>query len=242
MWCRWPIYYGVSCDYLLGRSAERSGQTITVEDPAEDSATAGSAWRGSVLPTMYKKLIANSLEILYDKLAHCRDKRVVTAVSDYLMLAVYAMFRQLYQAAPKNVASLFRISPARWPHAAEAAMAAEKGRLAAVLAGEDEGGPAPDPAVFAMTTETLAQEYPAPRHQPDEPCQKQRGNRAAAGAVKAVRRAPQGSLRGVLLPGLTARPARGGRRRRCACRGTPRRPRPLRRRNRSSRPGGTCAA
>ena len=153
-------YYGVSCDYLLGRSAERSGQTITVEDLPEDSATAGSAWRGSVLPTMYKKLIANSLEILYDKLAYCRDKRVVTAVSDYLMLAVYAMFRQLYQAAPKNVASLFRISPARWPHAAEAAMAAEKGRLAAVLAGEDEGGPAPDLAVFAMTTETLAQEYP----------------------------------------------------------------------------------
>ena len=25
-------YYGVSCDYLLGRSAERSGQTLTVED------------------------------------------------------------------------------------------------------------------------------------------------------------------------------------------------------------------
>ena len=25
-------YYGVSCDYLLGRSAERSGQTIRVED------------------------------------------------------------------------------------------------------------------------------------------------------------------------------------------------------------------
>lgn len=154
-------YYGVSCDYLLGRSAERSGQTIRVEDlPETGSATSGSVYRGSVLPTMYKKLIANSLEILYDKLAHCRDKRVVTAVSDYLMLAVYAMFRQLYQAAPKNVASLFRISPARWPHAAEAAMAAEKGRLAAVLAGEDEGGPAPDPAVFAMTTETLAQEYP----------------------------------------------------------------------------------
>ena len=152
-------YYGVSCDYLLGRSAERSGRTITVEELPEGGSASG-VWHGSVLPTMYKKLIANSLEILYDKLAHCRDKRVVTAVSDYLMLAVYAMFRQLYQAAPKNVASLFRISPARWPHAAEAAMAAEKGRLAAVLAGEDEDGPAPDPAVFAMTTETLAQEYP----------------------------------------------------------------------------------
>ena len=28
-------YYGVSCDYLLGRSAERSGQTLTVEDIQE---------------------------------------------------------------------------------------------------------------------------------------------------------------------------------------------------------------
>ena len=28
-------YYDVSCDYLLGRSAERSGQTITVEELPE---------------------------------------------------------------------------------------------------------------------------------------------------------------------------------------------------------------
>ena len=152
-------YYGVSCDYLLGRSAERSGQTITVEELPEGSATAGSVWHGSVLPTMYKKLIANSLEILFDRLERCKDKRVVTAVSNYLMLAVYAMFRQLYQAAPKNVASLFRISPARWPHATQAAMSAQQGRLAALLAGEEEGG-APDPKVFAMTTESLARDYP----------------------------------------------------------------------------------
>ena len=152
-------YYGVSCDYLLGRSAERSGQTITVEELPEGSATAGSVWHGSVLPTMYKKLIENSLDILFDKLDHFKDKRVFTAVSNYLMLAVYSMFRQLYQAAPKNVASLFRLGPARWEHAAEATMAAQKGELAAVLAGEGEA-PAPDPVVFAMTTESLAREYP----------------------------------------------------------------------------------
>ena len=152
-------YYGVSCDYLLGRSAERSGRTLSVEDlPESAPATAGSTWHGSVLPTMYKKLIANSLEILFDLLDRCRDKRVVTAVSSYLMLAVYAMFRQLYQAAPKNVASMFRISPARWSHAAEAAMAAQRGKLDGVLAGED--GPAPDTAAFAMNTESLAKSYP----------------------------------------------------------------------------------
>ena len=48
-------YYDVSCDYLLGRSAERSGQTITVEElPEGNSATGGSVYRGSVLPTMSK--------------------------------------------------------------------------------------------------------------------------------------------------------------------------------------------
>ncbi len=86
-------YYNVSCDYLLGRSAERSGQTIKVEElPDAGGATSGNIYRGSVLPTMYKKLIENSLDILFDRLDQCRDKRVVTSVSNYLMLAVYRMF------------------------------------------------------------------------------------------------------------------------------------------------------
>ena len=103
-------YYGVSCDYLLGRSAERSGQTIRVEDlPDANAATSGSVYRGSVLPTMYKKLIENSLDILYDKLQESGDKELVTAISRYLMLAVYKVFRQLYDACPRNVKGMFRI-------------------------------------------------------------------------------------------------------------------------------------
>ena len=108
-------YYDVSCDYLLGRSAERSGQTISVEElPEGNSATGGSVYRGSVLPTMYKKLIENSLDILYDKLQESRDKQLVVGVSEYLMLAVYKMFRQMYEASPKNVSGMFRIGSARW--------------------------------------------------------------------------------------------------------------------------------
>ena len=88
-------YYDVSCDYLLGRSAERSGQTINVDDlPEGNTATGGSVYRGSVLPTMYKKLIENSLDILYDKLQESKDKQMVVGVSNYLMLAVYKMFRR----------------------------------------------------------------------------------------------------------------------------------------------------
>lgn len=152
-------YYNVSCDYLLGRSAERSGQTIKVEElPETGGATSGSIYRGSVLPTMYKKLIENSLDVLYDRLDRCRDRRVVTAVSSYLMLAVYRMFRLLYQAAPGNVSSMFRVTPARWKRDTDAAMFLQEGDLDAALAGE--GGARPDPAAFEMNTESLARDYP----------------------------------------------------------------------------------
>ena len=131
-------YYDVSCDYLLGRSAERSGQTITVEElPEGNSATGGSVYRGSVLPTMYKKLIENSLDILYDKLQESRDKQLVVGVSSYLMLAVYKMFRLLYEASPKNVSGMFRVGSARWDRSADAAMSMAEGDLAAALTGED---------------------------------------------------------------------------------------------------------
>ena len=66
-------YYGVSCDYLLGRSAERTGQTLSVEDIPNPESVKDNVYRGSVLPTMNKKLIANSMNILFDKLAACND-------------------------------------------------------------------------------------------------------------------------------------------------------------------------
>ena len=78
-------YYGVSCDYLLGRSAERTGQTLSVEDIPNPESVKDNVYRGSVLPTMNKKLIANSMNILFDKLAACNDKAITTEVSAYLI-------------------------------------------------------------------------------------------------------------------------------------------------------------
>ena len=154
-------YYDVSCDYLLGRSAERSGQTIRVEDlPESGASTAGSVYRGSVLPTMYKKLLENSLEVLYDKLQASGDKQLVTGISRYLQLAVYKMFRQLHDAAPRNVSGMFRVGAARWAADADAAMRLTEADLAAALMGEDGTRESADPATLALTTERLAHDYP----------------------------------------------------------------------------------
>mgnify|MGYP000039045759 CR=1 FL=1 len=103
-------YYNVSCDYLLGRSAERNGMMLSAEDIPNPDKMKDNIYHGSVLPTMYKKLIENSLDILFDRLDQCRDKRVVTSVSNYLMLAVYRMFRrcagQCGQHVPRNARPL----------------------------------------------------------------------------------------------------------------------------------------
>ena len=67
-------YYNVSCDYLLGRSAERNGMMLSAEDIPNPDKMKDNIYHGSVLPTMNKKLIFNSLNVLYAKIGDCHSK------------------------------------------------------------------------------------------------------------------------------------------------------------------------
>ena len=101
-------YYHVSCDYLLGRTPQRSGATISVEDlPEPDAAGKENVMHGSLLPVLNKKLIANSLNIVFGILQKCGSKALTTESSAYLSLAVYKVFRLLYSANSKNPQGLF---------------------------------------------------------------------------------------------------------------------------------------
>lgn len=101
-------YYGVSCDYLLGRSPDRSGTTLTVEDiPEPDVIGKENVMHGSILPVLNKKLIANSMNILFDLLQKSKNKALIQEVSSFLMLAVYRVFRVVYSANPKNQNGMF---------------------------------------------------------------------------------------------------------------------------------------
>ena len=64
-------YYNVSCDYLLGRSAERNGMMLSAEDIPNPDKMKDNIYHGSVLPTMNKKLISNGLNVLYAKIGQC---------------------------------------------------------------------------------------------------------------------------------------------------------------------------
>ncbi len=157
-------YYDVSCDYLLSRSADRSGLTLSVDDIPAPEATANrdGHYKGSVLPTLNRKLVSNSLNILYDKLSGCPDRALVSEVSAYLMMAVYRMFRQVYHSAPKNAASMFSVPEPLWRGYASGAMEITEANVCAILQGEDigQGAALKDTAAFGMTTESLGRDYP----------------------------------------------------------------------------------
>ena len=115
-----------------------------------------------VLPTMNKKLISNSLNVLYAKIGQCHSKALTTEVSTYLMMAVAKMFRLLYSAEPHNAASLFSIEPIRWRGCSDAVMRMSEANVEALLTGQDVNGGegVKDPACLSMTTESLTREFP----------------------------------------------------------------------------------
>ena len=156
-------YYGVSCDYLLGRSPDRNGTTLTVEDiPEPDAVGKENVMHGSILPVLNKKLIANSMNILFDLLQKSKNKALIQEVPSFLMLAVYRVFRIVYSANPKNQNGLFTVPKQVASHYAAAAMAVSEANAAAVASGDALEGQEPLKEVesLAITSESLNQTYP----------------------------------------------------------------------------------
>ncbi len=154
-------YYGVSCDYLLGRSPDRHGATLTVEDLPEADAEGGES-RMPLLPMLSKKLIANSLNVLYSLLSKAESKSLVGEVSSFLMLAVYRMFRLVYAVNAKNQEAMFSLPLPVALRYADGAMQICEANAQAIAAGTPQPGydPVAKPELLALSTQSLGEEYP----------------------------------------------------------------------------------
>ena len=135
-------YYGVSCDYLLGRTADKSGTMIAVEEiPDTDPNVRDSRMTAAgVLPVLNKKLVINSLHILFDMLQKCNDKELTAQVSEALIQTTYLVFRQMYGANTKNPRAMFSVEDYRFQTASlnmVASAVTEVGQLARRLASEE---------------------------------------------------------------------------------------------------------
>ncbi len=131
-------FYNVSCDYLLGRSPERSGAMLTVDeipepgDTGRENAVVGSA---SIMPVLNKKLLFNSLNILFDMLSRCGNKTLTSEISLYLMIGVYKSFRALYSANSKNHQGLFTVPQSMYSEMSTSGLSSSFAKVNACVSG-----------------------------------------------------------------------------------------------------------
>lgn len=108
-------YYNVSADFLLGRTLSRDGTMILDADTLYDaSEERDNVMRGSVMATLAKKLLINSVSMLFDLLGKTGDRGAIKAATEFLSTAVYKMFRHLYRAPGTNNEDMFSVSAQRF--------------------------------------------------------------------------------------------------------------------------------
>ena len=146
-------YYNVSTDYLLGRSAVSSGSIITESD-IPDTELHGRAKAGdNISLTMAKKLLMNSIDIIYDILGKIGNSGLSASVTNMLNLTVYKVFRLIFRANKSNTQNMFEIADERSCHTADAGIHLAEAEIATVTKNMDN-------VSTEISTVLIEKEYP----------------------------------------------------------------------------------
>lgn len=155
-------YYNVSCDYLLGISPEPEGKTISLDEIPEGETGKERVAPGAMTLIYLKKIIINSINILFSLLIKSKCNTLAKQVPTYLMLAVYKMFRTVYVANSKNDDKLFSIPDVMVTGSISASMSLSEAASNAAARGLSVRGNdcVKKGEELFLTTTTLAEEYP----------------------------------------------------------------------------------
>lgn len=150
-------YYHVSADYLLGRTLDREGSIVDAEELYDVSLHKDNTLRGSVMAQLNKKLIVNSVTVLYGLLGRLGCRELILAVSNAFGCQIYALFRALRSIDRANSDSLFTLPESRGQDGAATVTTlqamAESSALVEELREQDLS--------FPINDESLKREYPA---------------------------------------------------------------------------------
>lgn len=153
-------YYDVSCDFLLGRTPERSGATLNFDDIPEAEDINPESTGSSMIAMLNKKVLCNSLAVIYDILSKAKSKRLTAQVSNYLMIAVYKIFRTLYCANPENHQSMFSVNDELYQGFCDSYMGIYSTKLSYYTKSEDHNELSKNLRSASYSSEILSQEYP----------------------------------------------------------------------------------
>lgn len=149
-------YYKVSSDFLLGRTMSREDYTITAEDLPDSSADKDNVLRGSMMATLNKKLVMNSVNVLFDIVGKSKNKKLINETAMFFDVAVYKVFRELYAASGKNTDDFFSVNESLWAELSNA----ELSTAFMNIKREAEGLGEEETALPELSQEYIAKEYP----------------------------------------------------------------------------------
>lgn len=150
-------YYNVSADFLLGRTLSRDGTTILDADSLYDvSGERDNVLQGSVMATLSKKLVVNSVGLLFDLLGKLGNKKAIKAAGNYLSTTVYVLYRHLRQNSPSANDGFFSVPREHFMAGLPRAdMILTEAEYVEALAAERK-----NPAFPAMSHDEMAADYP----------------------------------------------------------------------------------
>lgn len=148
-------YYGVSCDYLLGRSMARDGASNKAKEISSISLTP------SELTDAHRKIINNAITLLFDISEQTASKQLSDEIAQYLSLVIYKVFRYLYLADPDHVEAAFRTNSSQFDGLCNAQMALSELRIRSAALGSGEFGlEAEDIRMPSLTPTDLTRNFP----------------------------------------------------------------------------------
>ncbi len=133
-------FYGVSCDTLLGISD-------VIDNNSEETADNPD-----------KTAIIKTLDIIYDLIDRCGSEAFADEVSDFIMLAVYRILRQLCKNDDADN-SIFGVSRHKYRAMADAAMQVSEAGVSCTVNEQAGSLPLPDPNVLNISNREFSLIY-----------------------------------------------------------------------------------
>ena len=144
-------YYGVSCDYLLGRSMARDGSAV----PAGRMDVQESA-------ELEKSHVVQAVSLLLDLAQQTGSMQLPREIEDYLSVVLYKVYRYMYMADPAGVEAVFRASREQFEYLCDARLKEHELRIRTAAKGEEGFGLIREELHrFPMSPNEISKRYPA---------------------------------------------------------------------------------
>jgi len=131
-------FYGVTTDFLLGRTMSRDGSAINVDELYDEAESRDNRLRGSATLLVSKKILVNSVGVLLDLAGKFENRELPREAYNYLIAAIYKLFRQVYDRAGLNSAGFFSVDKLEFSDGSDAELKLAELRFKRALMQEGE--------------------------------------------------------------------------------------------------------